>query len=703
MHPARPDRILRRGIALLAVILIGGLIGAPAAATAAAGVSANAPAAAPAMAATTAPRPLTVDQFAHRLSAEVYGFLPYWELDSTVDAYLDYDLLTDIALFSVGVNDDGTIDTGARGYATVTGDLAAAIVAHAHAAGVRVDLTLTSFGLAKNAAFFTDAAAQATAVSAIAALVATRGLDGVNVDVELLSGTEFAAYGAFVGSLRTALRAANPAARVSVSTNGSTSGANMAAVAIANGADRAFLMGYAYRSAGTSPVGSIAPLDRTDGGKSLTTSLALYADSGVPAGRTLMGLPYFGRTWPTASGALHADATGPGAVFFPDSGVPAIPAGTSIAYDPVEVSAWFAVLDAATGTWTQTYFDDPATLRQKYAAAARAGLAGIGLWTLGYDRGVPGYWEAIRSSFGAVRLAGADRYETAAAVAAATFAPGVPTAYIATGTNFPDGLAAAAVAGHAGSPVLLVRRDSIPPATAAELARLRPLSIVVLGSAATVSDAVMASLGGYASGGVTRIAGRDRFETAAALSRASYPGGAPVAYLVSGLDFPDAVSAAPAAGRDGGPVLLSRPDRLTDATSAELARLAPAKVVVVGGPSVVSDAVIAQVKAVVPGVAVIRLAGKDRYATAAAVAATFNAGVPAVFLATGLDFPDALAGAAAAVATGGPMALTGPNALPPSVLAQLERLGADRAAIVGGPSRVSDAVIVAVRATLGGP
>ncbi|MDQ2673334.1 MAG: cell wall-binding repeat-containing protein, partial [Chloroflexota bacterium] len=72
------------------------------------------------------------------------------------------------------------------------------------------------------------------------------------------------------------------------------------------------------------------------------------------------------------------------------------------------------------------------------------------------------------------RLAGADRYATAAAISKASFSPGVPVAYVATGGNFPDALAAGAAAVRHGGPVLLVSSSSVPGATASELARLDP-------------------------------------------------------------------------------------------------------------------------------------------------------------------------------------------------------------------------------------
>jgi putative cell wall-binding protein len=91
----------------------------------------------------------------------------------------------------------------------------------------------------------------------------------------------------------------------------------------------------------------------------------------------------------------------------------------------------------------------------------------------------------------ATRLSGPDRYDTAAAISAASFKTGVPVAYVANGLSFPDALAGAAAAGAQGAPVLIVQLDGIPTPIAAELKRLKPVRIVVLGGTAVVSDAVM--------------------------------------------------------------------------------------------------------------------------------------------------------------------------------------------------------------------
>ena len=189
------------------------------------------------------------------------------------------------------------------------------------------------------------------------------------------------------------------------------------------------------------------------------------------------------------------------------------------------------------------------------------------------------------------RLAGSDRYGTAAAISAATFQPGVKVAYVATGANFPDALAGAAAAGDGDAPVLLVQSDAIPAATAAELVRLQPGRIVVLGGPSVVSGGVLNALKGYTTGSVSRQSGSDRYGTAAAISAATFDPGVAVAYVATGANFPDALAGAAAAGSTGGPVLLVEQDAIPDATAAELARLKPGRIVVLGAGGVISDVV----------------------------------------------------------------------------------------------------------------
>ena len=317
--------------------------------------------------------------------------------------------------------------------------------------------------------------------------------------------------------------------------------------------------------------------------------------------------------------------------------------------------------------------------------------------------GQPDYWYAFagdpaRTPSGSTipsrvtRYAGADRYATAAAVSAASFAPGTGVAYVATGTNFPDALAAGAAAVRAGGPVLLVTSNGLPAATAAELARLRPAVIKVAGGPGAVSDGVLQALRPYATSGVVeRLFGANRYATAAQISANAFPRGVPVAFIATGTNFPDALSGVAAAGASGGPVLLTTPTSIPADTAAELARLAPGRIVVLGGSGVVSDAVAAQLAAYATSGAVSRLAGADRYATSAAVSATFGS-ASTVYIATGRNFPDALGGGPVAGRAPGPLLLVPGTSVPPSVAAELRRLDPSSVVILGGTGVVTAGV-----------
>ena len=121
--------------------------------------------------------------------------------------------------------------------------------------------------------------------------------------------------------------------------------------------------------------------------------------------------------------------------------------------------------------------------------------------------------------------------------------------------------------------------------------------IVVLGGTAVVTDAVAASLASFTSGTVTRLSGANRYATAAAISTASFAPGVPVVYIATGLDFPDALAGAAVAGSQGVPILLVSSNSIPAATAAELTRLRPARVILLGGTSAVSESVRIQLQA----------------------------------------------------------------------------------------------------------
>ena len=340
-------------------------------------------------------------------------------------------------------------------------------------------------------------------------------------------------------------------------------------------------------------------------------------------------------------------------------------------------------------------------VRRKWLVLLNACVVAGGLLAAGVATASPGGRPAL------VRLAGPDRYGTAATVSAANFAPGVAVAYLATGLKFPDALAGAAAAGGQG-PVLLAQPDALPTVTANELRRLAPKRLVALGGLPSLSDATVAAAQAAAGGvSTTRLAGPDRYGTAAKVSAATFAPGVAVAYLANGMTFWDALAGSAVAGspaaNEHGPVLLASPDGLPSATANELARLAPKRLVVLGTTTLVSDATAAAAQSAAHGVAMTRLSGNGpAWASAVISSASFSAPAGVVYIASGEEFADALAGAAVA-AGHGPILMVTATTLPDVVAAELRRLHAARTIILGGTPSVSDAVAnMADRITAGG-
>lgn len=287
------------------------------------------------------------------------------------------------------------------------------------------------------------------------------------------------------------------------------------------------------------------------------------------------------------------------------------------------------------------------------------------------------------------RHSGSDRYATAARIVLDTFPTGLDTVYVASGTDFPDALAGGALAGAHDAPVLLTARTSLPAATASAIDALAPRRVVILGGTAAVSGTVRTALAQHASV-VERISGADRFETAARVA-ATYPGTGGTVFVASGRSFPDAMAAAARAGALGVPLLLTGRDSLPAPTAAQLDRLAPSRILVVGGTAAVGSSVATALRGYAGTVE--RVAGDNRYATAAALARQFPVPASTAWVATGEEFPDALAAAPAAALRQAPLLLTAPRSLPGVTATALLRLRPPTIHVAGGTDAVGKGAV----------
>ncbi|SPF46016.1 Cell wall-binding protein [Candidatus Desulfosporosinus infrequens] len=246
------------------------------------------------------------------------------------------------------------------------------------------------------------------------------------------------------------------------------------------------------------------------------------------------------------------------------------------------------------------------------------------------------------------RLAGQDRYETAAEITKSWWKTSY-YAIIASGDTFADALCGAPLATKYNAPILLSSKDSIEEPTKLQLSSLKVKQVFIIGGVGVISTNVEQEIKNMGIV-VTRLAGNDRYATSLKVAQAM--GKFNQAVIATGEDFPDALSIAPIAAMKGIPIILTPKDNLPAGLKDYLNKTVQ-NTYVVGGVGVVSDNVFNQLPSP------MRLSGIDRYETNLSIIKEFSTDLNFAncYLATGEDFPDALAGSALAASTSSPIIL----------------------------------------------
>ena len=293
------------------------------------------------------------------------------------------------------------------------------------------------------------------------------------------------------------------------------------------------------------------------------------------------------------------------------------------------------------------------------------------------------------------RLAGSDRYGTNLALLRATFEAGDPL-FVATGAVYADALSA--------GPAVVVEGGSLaltpPRALDLELKKFleanKPSKIYVVGGTGAVSAEVADQLGKIAP--VERVSGKDRYETAQRVFDKFFANRViDTAFVATGQDFPDALTASAAGGLLGVPVVLAKGDTGKQLPGVTITALKAAKVKnvhIVGGKGAVNESIASSLTNA--GFKVNRLGGKDRYATNLAVNSLLGVkGVTGLWVATGMDFPDALSAAVPAAKPKQRLVLSQRDCIPGPVLPEWIKGSAStvtNATLVGGTGVLSKAV-----------
>lgn len=253
-----------------------------------------------------------------------------------------------------------------------------------------------------------------------------------------------------------------------------------------------------------------------------------------------------------------------------------------------------------------------------------------------------------------IRYSGSTRYETAVEISSKNWTES-DSVVLARGDDFPDALVGSVLANSSAvkGPLLLTETNKLRPEVLAEIQRLNPTTVYILGGTGAVSAGVENALKAN-NLQVVRLQGADRYETAARIVTSSMETNTK-AFLASGDSFADALSISSYAASKGIPLLLTKSGQVPQVTLDTLKKLGVTEITLIGGEGVITPSVKKQLEK--ENYSVSRLGGKDRFGTNTAIISGLEFNLDQVIVATGMAFPDALAGSALAARDNHPVLL----------------------------------------------
>ncbi len=302
---------------------------------------------------------------------EVFGYAPYWSLpDWQSFPYRDF---STVAYFSVNVNPNGSIQQSGPGWNGYNSEDFVNLINAAHQAGDRVVLTANDFSEPSLYTLTHSPNAGVVLGTELLELVQTKGLDGVNLDLEGTGNGDQAGLDHVVSQVDSILHGADPHYQLTMATYASSAGDPNGFYDIpglAQSVNAFFVMAYGVSQGPTGAQGG-------DGGDD-----AAYVDeyvAKVGAAKVILGLPLFGYDEPTRGPALGDKASGAAA---PVTYAQAVASGPTY-WDAATETAWTSY--QSNGQWHQVFYDNANSLEGKVQLAAKSDLLGVGVWALGME------------------------------------------------------------------------------------------------------------------------------------------------------------------------------------------------------------------------------------------------------------------------------------------------------------------------------
>lgn len=342
-----------------------------------------------------------------RTEKKVIGFLPFWNLAE--EPNFRYQLLSHLAFFGLDIDRDGQVrklqndGTEEPGWTAYKSEVFGRASRKARDSGAKVLLVIRAMENETIESILASEINRARVIKQTLEIVELKNLDGVNIDFEYGGSpprqtaenfTRFVAEMAEAGQVR------GEPLEISVDVYaGAAKKIRLWQIEeLAPLVDYFVIMAYDFhqaRSATAGPVAPLGPSQKYD--EDVVRSLADFSQI-VPLEKLVLGVPYYGYEWATTSDQANAFTVGKGALatyrrvrrVLLEEDIP-------VAWDRDALSPWFAY--KKDGAWSQIYFENSASLKEKYNLVHAAGLAGIAIWALGYDGPYPELWDLLTESF----------------------------------------------------------------------------------------------------------------------------------------------------------------------------------------------------------------------------------------------------------------------------------------------------------------
>ncbi|MGQ0607238.1 MAG: glycosyl hydrolase family 18 protein [Chloroflexota bacterium] len=346
------------------------------------------------------------------LFREVFGYLPYWTLNSQSLANLDYSLVSTLAYFSIGAQSNGTLSKldadgdVTSGWAGWTSSAMTGVINAAHARGVKVVPTVTMMAWNGNSTamstLLNSSANRSKLATEISAAVRLRNADGVNLDFEPVPTSLRSQYTSFVRQVKARLVADRAGSFVTVASMAGaatwSTGYDVAALTASGAADALMVMAYDFHWSGSQRAGGVSPIESPHV-LDVETALADHLEL-VPAAKLIWGVPYYGREWSTDTSAVNSltnDVLDSRAGYYTLHRSKAAEHGRR--WDPVGRVPWYAFWDSTHDTWVQGYYDDVHSLTAKYDLVNVRDLRGVGIWHMLMDGTRRELWNTLDANF----------------------------------------------------------------------------------------------------------------------------------------------------------------------------------------------------------------------------------------------------------------------------------------------------------------